>query len=96
MSKPRIIGAPRPVQPVKQRPACWRAEGDLAEYKESIVPALMDKIRELEKCNLELVGRLDDAQCELKRTRAFIHEHGMEFALMSRLGEEGDPWGTQR
>lgn len=66
------------------------------EYEQTIVPALMERIRELEKGNRELAGRLEDAQCELKRTRAFIHEQGMEFALMARLGEEGDPWGTQR
>lgn len=83
------------------REACWRAEQELAEYRGTIVPAMMDRLKEQEeqigalvKRNLELVDRLQEVSCEMKITRAFIHEHGLEWALMSRLSKAGgeDPF----
>lgn len=65
--------------------ACWRAEGELAEYKESIVPALKLDVERLQKANHDLVAQLNDARCELMITRNFVHEHGLEWALMHRL-----------
>lgn len=79
--------------------ACWRAEQELVEYKETIVPAMMDRVKEQEgqirvlaKTNLDLANRLNEARCELMMTRQFVSEHGLEWALMSRLaGAEDEP-----
>lgn len=81
------------------REACWRAEQELVEYRDVIVPAMMERLREQEgqigamvKTNLDLANRLAEARCELMMTRHFVHEHGLEWALMSRLaGTEDEP-----
>lgn len=72
--------------------ACWRAEQELVEYRDVIVPAMAEKLREQEgqigalvKTNIDLVNRLQEARCELMMTRHFVHDHGLEWALMSRL-----------
>ena len=81
------------------REACWRAEQELVEYRDVIVPAMMERIKEQEgqiramvETNLDLANRLQEARCELMMTRHFVHEHGLEWALMSRLaGAEDEP-----
>ncbi len=72
--------------------ACWRAEQELAEYRDVIVPAMMERLTEQEgqikamvKTNLDLANRMQEARCELMMTRQFVHEHGLEWALLSRL-----------
>lgn len=81
------------------REACWKAEQEVVEYRDVIVPAMMERLKEQEgqigalvKTNLDLANRLQEARCELMMTRQFVHEHGLEWALMSRLaGAEDKP-----
>lgn len=85
--------------PETWKAACWRAEQELVEYRDVIVPAMMDRLREQEgqigamvKTNLDLANRLAEARCELRMTRQFVHEHGLEWALAKRLaGTEDEP-----
>lgn len=70
------------------RTACWRAEREVEEYKGTIVPDLVEKVRVMEEQNKRLermnkmqsvtMGKLHDELCF---TRMFIHKHGLEFAL---------------
>ena len=63
--------------------ACWKAEQELAEYKDTIVPALLLKLRiterERDAANRMLV-RLEE---EMEFTRDFIRNQGLDFALAS-------------
>ena len=77
--------------------ACWKAEQELAEYKGTIVPALVMKIRiterERDAANRMLL-RLEE---EMEFTRDFIRKQGLEFALVSEwtkrkeAGSDGSP-----
>lgn len=77
--------------------ACWKAEQELAEYKDTIVPALVLKLRiterERDAANRMLV-RLEE---EMEFTRDFIRNQGLDFALVSEwtkrkeAGSDGQP-----
>lgn len=68
--------------------SCWKAERELEEYKGTIVPALVERVRELEERNKKLeqmnerqaltLGKMRDEVCFLRR---FIHEQGMDFRM---------------
>ena len=77
------------------RTACWRAEREVDEYKNTIVPALVEKVRELEE-QLRKAERMNERQSivmgkmhdEVCFMRQFIHRHGLEFALASEWERE--------
>lgn len=72
------------------RTACWKAEREVEEYKGTIVPALVERVRELEtqvrkvegmnERQSIVMGRMHEELCFM---RQFIHRHGLEFALAS-------------
>lgn len=87
--------------PETWKAACWKAEQELVEYRDVIVPAMMERLREQEgqigalvRQNLELVDRLHEVKCELMITRQFVRDHGLEWALVKRLAvtEEEPPF----
>ena len=75
--------------------ACWKAEREVEEYKGTIVPALVEKVRELEEQLRKaermnerqsiVMGKMHDKVCFM---RQFIHQHGLEFALASEWERE--------
>ena len=77
------------------RTAYGRAKMELEEYKGSIVPALMEKVRELEE-QLRKTERMNERQSiamgtmhdEVCFMRQFIHRHGLEFALAAEWEQE--------
>lgn len=77
------------------RTACWKAEREVEEYKGTIVPALVERVRELET-QLRKVEGMNERQSivmgkmheELCFTRRFVHRHGLEFALASEWEQE--------
>ena len=77
------------------REACWRAEQEVAEYKETIVPAIMRNLRIAERERDAANRMLMRMEKELEFTRQFIHDQGLEFALASaweakNKGEAGE------
>ena len=70
------------------RTAYGRARMELEEYRETIVPALMEKIKELEE-QLRKAERMNERQSivmgkihdEVCFMRQFIHRHGLESSL---------------
>lgn len=70
------------------RTACWKAERELEEYKGTIVPALVQKVKELEEKNRKLeamnerqgmvLGKMHDEVCFLRR---FVHDQGLDFQM---------------
>lgn len=68
--------------------ACWKAERELEEYKGTIVPALVQKVKELEEKNRKLeamnerqgmvLGKMHDEVCFLRR---FVHDQGLDFQM---------------
>jgi hypothetical protein len=77
--------------------ACWKAEQEAAEYRDTIVPALMMRLRIAERerdAANRMLMRLEE---EMEFTRDFIRNHGLEFALASEwtkrkeAGSDGSP-----
>lgn len=68
--------------------ACWKAERELEEYKGTIVPALVQKAKELEEKNRKLeamnerqgmvLGKMHDEVCFLRR---FVHDQGLDMKM---------------
>lgn len=68
--------------------ACWKAERELEEYKGTIVPALVQKVKELEEKNRKLeamnerqgmvLGKMHDEVCFLRR---FVHDQGLDMKM---------------
>ena len=68
--------------------ACWKAERELEEYKATIVPALVQKVNELEEKNRKLEamnerqgrvrGKMHDEVCFLRR---FVHDQGLVMMM---------------
>lgn len=93
------------------REACWKAERELEEYKGTIVPALVDRVKRLEKVEVLLreqmehsdrqsmvMGKMHDEVCFLRR---FIHDNGLDFKMTQAWTEErlriaGERSGTDR
>jgi hypothetical protein len=75
--------------------ACWKAEREVEEYKGTIVPALVEKVRELEE-QLRKAERMNERQSivmgkmhdEVCFMRQLIHRHGLESALASEWERE--------
>ena len=80
------------------RSAYGRVKMELEEFRGTIVPALMDRLRLAERerdAANRLAGTLER---EMIFTRRFIHDHGLEFDLASAWAAEirkkgGDPNG---
>ena len=82
------------------RTACWKAEREVEEYKGTIVPALVERVKELERetrrllcMNEEQSLMLGKMYSEVVFTRKFIHEQGLEFALLSAQEKEKEVTG---
>lgn len=68
--------------------ACWKAEREVEEYKGTIVPALVEKVRELEdqlrkaeRMNERqsiVMGKMHDEVCFLRR---FVHDQGLDHQM---------------
>ena len=70
------------------RTAYGQVKMDLEEYKGTIVPALVQKVKELEEKNQKLeamnerqgmvLGKMHDEVCFLRR---FVHDQGLEMKM---------------